>query len=68
MSASFLVPSGSAAAQICDTGALLDYLVASVPRTAVRLAAVLRQFSHTVLKSLISLILGWGWHTVYICK
>ena len=31
MSASFSVPSGSAAALICDTGALLDYLVASAP-------------------------------------
>ena len=31
MSASFSVPSGSAAALICDTGALLDYLVESAP-------------------------------------
>ena len=31
MSASCLVPAGSAAALICDTGALLDYLVESAP-------------------------------------
>ena len=31
MSASFSVPSGSAAALICDTGALLDYLVEIAP-------------------------------------
>src|SRR5262245_22675629 len=31
MSASYLVPAGSAAALICDTGALLDYLVESAP-------------------------------------
>jgi predicted nucleic acid-binding protein len=31
MKASFSVPAGSAAALICDTGALLDYLVASAP-------------------------------------
>jgi hypothetical protein len=31
MSASYSVPIGSAAALICDTGALLDYLVASAP-------------------------------------
>jgi predicted nucleic acid-binding protein len=31
MSASCSVPAGSAAALICDTGALLDYLVASAP-------------------------------------
>jgi predicted nucleic acid-binding protein len=31
MSASSLVPGGSAAALICDTGALLDYLVKSAP-------------------------------------
>jgi predicted nucleic acid-binding protein len=31
MKASFSVPAGSAAAPICDTGALLDYLVASAP-------------------------------------
>ena len=31
MNASCSVPVGSAAAVICDTGALIDYLVASAP-------------------------------------
>ena len=31
MSASYSVAAGSAAALICDTGALFDYLVASAP-------------------------------------